>query len=86
MDFLTISGQKWLCGPAATGALVVADPERLRDRRAELLRPDAFEPDGGFTPRVGATRFDPGWIPAASLAGMLAALELQPDVGIRALG
>ena len=30
MDFFTISGQKWLCGPDATGALVVADPERLR--------------------------------------------------------
>ena len=30
LDFLTISGQKWLCGPDSTGGLVVADPERLR--------------------------------------------------------
>ena len=33
LDFLTISGQKWLCGPDATGGLVVADPERLRVAR-----------------------------------------------------
>ena len=37
LDFLTVSGQKWLCGPDATGALVVADPERLRVG-AELFR------------------------------------------------
>ena len=37
LDFLTISGQKWLCGPDATGALVVADPERLR-----VARPSYF--------------------------------------------
>ncbi len=29
VDFLTISGQKWLCGPDATGALVVDDPDAL---------------------------------------------------------
>ena len=29
VDFLTISGQKWLCGPDGTGALVVRDPERV---------------------------------------------------------
>ena len=27
-DFYTVSGQKWLCGPDATGALYVR-PERL---------------------------------------------------------
>ncbi|HWQ25025.1 MAG TPA: aminotransferase class V-fold PLP-dependent enzyme, partial [Gaiellaceae bacterium] len=27
LDFYTVSGQKWLCGPEGTGALVVADPE-----------------------------------------------------------
>ena len=29
LDFLTISGQKWLCGPDATGELVVRDPDRI---------------------------------------------------------
>ena len=31
-DFYTVSAQKWLCGPDATGALVVRDPEALRMR------------------------------------------------------
>ena len=29
-DFYSFPGQKWLCGPELTGALYVADPERLR--------------------------------------------------------
>ena len=29
-DWYTVSGQKWLCGPETTGALYVADHERLR--------------------------------------------------------
>ena len=38
LDFLTISGQKWLCGPDSTGALVVAEPESLRVARPSYLR------------------------------------------------
>ncbi|MCS7007671.1 MAG: aminotransferase class V-fold PLP-dependent enzyme, partial [Gaiellaceae bacterium] len=37
LDFYTVSGQKWLCGPEGTGALVVADPERLRVARPSYL-------------------------------------------------
>ena len=44
VDFLTISGQKWLCGPDATGALVVSDPERLALHLAELLLPARVRP------------------------------------------
>ena len=40
LDYLTVSGQKWLCGPDATGALVVADPERLAVVGAELFLAD----------------------------------------------
>src|SRR5207247_10393963 len=29
-DWYTVSGQRWLCGPETTGALVVGDQERLR--------------------------------------------------------
>ena len=36
LDYYTISGQKWLCGPEGTGALVVAEPERAARRAAEL--------------------------------------------------
>jgi selenocysteine lyase/cysteine desulfurase len=78
LDYYTISGQKWLCGPDGTGALVVADPERLRVARPSYLAQSSFEPTGRFEPRVGAARFDPNWISAASIAGLTAALALVP--------
>jgi L-cysteine/cystine lyase len=79
LDFLTISGQKWLCGPDATGALVVADPDGLRIGRPSYFAQASFEPDGSFVAREGAARFDPNWLAASSLAGLLAALDLAPD-------
>jgi L-cysteine/cystine lyase len=78
LDFFTISGQKWLCGPDATGALVVADPERLRIASPSYFSQASYEPDGSFEPRVGAARFEHGWWPASSLRGMLAALDVRP--------
>ena len=78
LDFLTISGQKWLCGPDATGALVVADPERLRIARPSYLSKVAHEPDGSFVPRPGAARFEPNWLPVGAVAGLRTALELPP--------
>jgi L-cysteine/cystine lyase len=79
LDFLTISGQKWLCGPDATGGLVVADPERLRIARPSYFSQTAYEEGGSFEPAVGAARFDPGWIATANLAGLVTALELPPE-------
>jgi L-cysteine/cystine lyase len=79
LDFLTISGQKWLCGPDSTGALVVADPEALRVAWPSFFSQTAYEPTGEFQPAEGAARFDPGWIATASLAGLLTALELPPE-------
>jgi L-cysteine/cystine lyase len=79
IDFLTISGQKWLCGPETTGALVVADPDGLRVARPSYFSQQSYEPDGSYITRDGAQRFDPGWTPVASLAGLLAALDLRPD-------
>ncbi|HZO49739.1 MAG TPA: aminotransferase class V-fold PLP-dependent enzyme [Gaiellaceae bacterium] len=79
LDFLTVSGQKWLCGPDATGALVVAEPERLRVARPSSFSQQAFEPDGSFRPRPGAQRFEPNWIPVGSLVGLRTAIELAPD-------
>jgi L-cysteine/cystine lyase len=79
VDFLTISGQKWLCGPDATGGLVVTDPERLRVARPSYFSQTAYEETGSFEPAVGAARFDPGWIATSSLAGLLEALALPPD-------
>jgi L-cysteine/cystine lyase len=79
LDFLTVSGQKWLCGPDSTGALVVADPERLRVSWPSYFSQSSYEPTGSFEPSAGAARFDPGWIPMATLAGLLAALGVPPD-------
>ncbi|MEO5633231.1 aminotransferase class V-fold PLP-dependent enzyme [Gaiella sp.] len=78
MDFLTISGQKWLCGPDSTGGLVVADPERLRVTAPSYFGQDGYELDGTFVARPGAARFDPAWISAAALSGLLAALAERP--------
>lgn len=79
LDFYTVSGQKWLCGPDATGALVVADPERLRVARPSYFAQAKYEPDGSFDPRPGAERFQPNLIPVASVAGLIAALEELPE-------
>ena len=78
LDFLTVSCQKWLCGPDAMGALVVGDPERLRVARPTVFGRTAHEADGSFTPRAGAARFDTGPQPLPSLYGLLAALDAAP--------
>ena len=81
LDFLTISGQKWLCGPESTGALVVAEPERLRVARPSYFTQKRYEPDGAFEPWPGARRFDPNWVPLAFMSGLLAALDCRPEWG-----
>ena len=78
-DFYTVSGQKWLCGPVPTGALVVAEPDSLHVAMPTYLSQSSYEPDGRFEPRDGATRFDSGWIPTGYLDGLLAAVEAAPD-------
>lgn len=78
VDFLTISGQKWLCGPDSTGALVVADPERLRVTSPSYFAQAGYELDGAFTARPGAARFDTNWISKGTLAGLLEAIAGRP--------
>ena len=78
LDFLTISGQKWLCGPDSTGALIVADPDGLRVTAPSYFSQAGYETDGSFEPRPGAARFEPNWWAASSLAGLLAATEQRP--------
>jgi L-cysteine/cystine lyase len=78
-DFYAVSCQKWLCGPDVTGALVVADPDALRVALPSYFAQSEHQPDGSFVPRVGAERFDSGWIGGPSLAGLSAALEVAPE-------
>ncbi|HET6623249.1 MAG TPA: aminotransferase class V-fold PLP-dependent enzyme [Gaiellaceae bacterium] len=79
LDYYTISGQKWLCGPEGTGALVVADPDHLRVGRPSYLAQQRYEADGSFDPRPGAARFDPNLTPNAAVVGLRVALETVPD-------
>ena len=81
LDFFTLSGQKWLCGPEGTGGLVVAHPEALRVAHPSYLSQAAHEPDGTFEPRPGGRRFDPNLTPNALVAGLRAALATLPEWG-----
>lgn len=78
-DFYAFSCQKWLTGPDAMGGLAVVEPERLGVASPSYLSQDGYEPNGEFTPRAGALRFDPGWTPPPWLAGLSAALDLAPE-------
>jgi len=79
LDFYTISGQKWLCGPEGTGALVVAEPDGLRVGHPSYLSQDGYEQDGRFEPKTGAARFDPNLIPGPHTAGLHAAIRGIPE-------
>jgi L-cysteine/cystine lyase len=79
LDFFTVSAQKWLCGPESTGAVYVADPERLRVKSPSFMSQDSYEASGAFVPKEGAKRFDSGWIPVASLRGLRAAFAVHPE-------
>jgi L-cysteine/cystine lyase len=81
LDFVAIPGQKWLCGPDPTGALVVADPDALRITRPSSFSfsKDGFDADGAFVPRPGAARFEPNWISVTTLAGLKVALAQAPE-------
>jgi L-cysteine/cystine lyase len=77
-DFYTVSGQKWLCGPDATGGLYVADPEELKVVFPSYFSQDGYEPDGRYEPKPGAARFDDGWLASGLLAGLEVALDFHP--------
>jgi L-cysteine/cystine lyase len=78
-DFYTVSAQKWLLGPEATGALFVR-PERIEELRMTFPSYLSWQfPE--YVPKPDASRFDPGWLPAGSLAGLAESLAFATDVG-----
>jgi L-cysteine/cystine lyase len=79
LDFYTVSGQKWLCGPEPTGALYVREPEALRVALPTGFSQRSIEHDGSFEPKPGAARFDFGWVATPALAGLEAAIEDAPE-------
>lgn len=80
VDYLTISGQKWLCGPDTTGGLYVRP-----DRRGELAMSTAsymsWADVGELEPWPGARRHESVWLPPGSVAGLLASLALADEAG-----
>jgi L-cysteine/cystine lyase len=79
VDYYAFSCQKWLCGPDASGGLVVREPDSLPVVAPSYLSQQAYEPSGAFTPRDGAARYDSNWTPVPTLAGLDAALDVPPD-------
>jgi L-cysteine/cystine lyase len=78
-DFYTISAQKWLCGPDATGAFFVADPESLSPRLVAYPSAETYDiAEATWVPKHGARRFDTGFTPPNSIAGLEAALSKLP--------
>jgi L-cysteine/cystine lyase len=79
-DFYTVSAQKWLCGPDATGALYVAEPEALAPRLVGYPSAETYDIAAAtWEPKAGARRFDPLFTPPSALAGLEAALTNLPD-------
>ena len=81
-DFYTVSAQKWLLGPDVTGALYIA-PERVEDLRMVFPSYGSWdwEAEAAYTPKTTAARFDPGWIPLGSVAGLLESLAFATEAG-----
>jgi L-cysteine/cystine lyase len=81
-DFYTVSAQKWLLGPDVTGGLYVR-PERVEELRLAFPSYGSWdwEAETEYTPKAGAARFDPGWIPTGSLLGLKESLAFAEDAG-----
>jgi L-cysteine/cystine lyase len=78
-DYYTVSAQKWLCGPDATGALFVREPGALPPRLVAYPSAESYDvAEGSWEPKPGAARFDGTFAPASSLAGLEAALADLP--------
>lgn len=82
IDANAMAGQKWLCGPEATGLLYVRR-DRFADIDPTYVRYGQFDASGYFLPAAGAMRYEIGEFYHPAIVGQLAALEwLRDDVGL----
>ncbi len=82
IDAYAIAGQKWLCGPEATGLLYVRR-DRFADIAPTFARYGQFEPSGYFIPAQGAMRYEIGEFYSPAVAAQEAALRwLRDEVGL----
>jgi L-cysteine/cystine lyase len=79
-DFYTVSGQKWLLGPDATGGLYVR-PDRVGELAMTSPSYISWQDPHDLEPWPDARRFDSAWIPPGSLAGLLASLAIVDGGG-----
>jgi L-cysteine/cystine lyase len=76
-----MAGQKWLCGPEATGLLYVRK-DRFPDIAPTYARYGQFDPSGYFIPAEGAKRYEVGEFYSPAVAAQETALRwLRDDVG-----
>jgi len=80
-DFYTVSGQKWLLGPDATGGLYVRPDwtERLQLTYPSYL---SWEDTAELVPWPNARRFESLFTPTASVAGLLESLAFAREAGV----
>ncbi len=82
VDAYAMSGQKWLCGPEATGALFVRR-DRFADVQPTFLRYAQFDPGGYLIPVPGAQRYEIGEFYGPAVLALAAALAwLRDEVGL----
>ncbi len=82
IDAYAMAGQKWLCGPEATGLLFIRR-DRLADIMPTYTRYGQFDVSGFYMPNPGASRFEIGEFSAASIAAQAATLRwLRDEVGL----
>ena len=83
LDYLTISGQKWLCGPDATGALVVTDPDRLGISAPSYFSQADYEPGRAVPAEARRSPLRPRLVAAVVSRGPARGSRESPVVGLR---
>ena len=82
IDAYAMAGQKWLCGPEATGALFIRR-DRFADIAPTYLRYAQFDPAGFILPAPSAQRYEIGEFYGPGLVALAATLRwLSDEVGL----
>ena len=82
IDAYAMAGQKWLCGPEATGLLYVRS-DRFADIAPTYTRYGQFDLSGYFIPAGGAKRYEIGEFYSPAVAAQETALIwLRDEVGL----
>ena len=82
IDAYAMAGQKWLCGPEATGLLYVRQ-DRFPDISPTYVRYGQSDISGYYLPPAGADRYEIGEFYSPAVGGQEAALRwLRDEVGL----